>query len=902
MAGLVPTGPFVGREAEKALGLRALDGTLKGRGGLLLISGPTGCGKSRFADLLLDRASGMGFHVLRGAAVEGDAEPYAPFQRVLGGSGAARGRARGRERSVGHSGLAPEAPLAAGPVAAAGASPGRGETVGNARAGSSQEWGGVPLGELLGPSDARELALAELPPLGAAVRVLEQLQAQFGSAPVILAMENFHWADAGSLALLRPLAREARKRSLLILTIFETTEVPAGEGGAEGPNVEAFARAVQKESGAVRIALKGLSDPEVKELAEELLHAPLVLESDGRLPMMLSRAGGNPFFVQEIVRAGLREGWISKRGEGYRVLEPTHDLQVPTLLRWWVHRRISNLSPEDRTLLEAIAVLGTEFDPRALPTLVPEQASGIRRGLERLDTRHGLAHAVRPSVWRVEPAFLTAVVRSEMSGEQLRLLHRRAGEWQAAHDPTAVERIAGHYYQAGDAALGLPWLDRAWQAASDRGDNEAALRFIRWGLELSRASDRVENEVVWRRRESGSMLMMGEVLKAQQALSEGLARAPEGLGRVQLLTELMILETHLNKPEKALTVLNEAREVRVPDADVDAAAIRIASVAIDVYARLQNWDRVVEEASRLLGRGDDLEERTRCRALTAYGTALAALRRFPQAKAALLDSLSRARKAGLVQAEANARTTIAILAVQTGDLAIARAMFEQLSHEWGRRGGLTNQAINAANAAEAMLDQGDTEAAVQWLRDALELAEVAGLAYLQAIFAPLRARILLDLGQSKAAEELLRPQLTSVRDPLGRDEHFRLGHAVLAQVLLAEGRVEEARKESELAGKDTRGMAGPYTALVFAQVQAARGEEVAAELLLATLAQEYERDGLRMEQALALEALGDLMVRRRRYSEARARWDESLGLMRACGALARAARLEDHRKALPARN
>lgn len=897
MAGYPVSTPLIGREPEKALFERMLEGVGKGHGGMLLISGPPGSGKTRLVEHIAERAQTLGMLVVRGYAAEGDSHPYMPFQRALEDSSRA-----GSSRSKDDEPVVATLPIAAAAVGTDGGLRLRdyGRSVAS-RVGVSKEWSPTAMRDLLPASEVQELRLEELPPTGAVVRLLERLEEPGPKAPVAITLDSFQWADPASLSLLRPLAREARKRSLLVVVGYDAGEALPADASERGPTLEELARSVQRESGAIRVQLQGLRDPEVREFVQEILGGPLDLETSAALPETFARSQGNPFFIQEVVRAGLRDGWIVRRGETFRVLEPTQDLQVPTLLRWWVHRKIQSLLPDDRTLLEAICVLGSEFDPRALPALVPEVAPQLKRVMERLEHRHGLIHQVRPSLWQVEPGFLASVVRSEISGELLRRLHRRAGEWQAAHDPQAVEKIARHYHEAQESTLALPWLERAWKAASDRGDNDAAGRFARQAQEMARAASLADALLIWQRREATAIFQSGDVERAVKVLVAAMEGSSPGLGRVEALCELALLDTHRGNPERAAAILNRADAEPVPPEQKSAASLRVRIYRVQLHTRLQRWEDVDKEAPALIADlerdGQEMEARQKLRVRVAYGTALGAKGDFSKAREVLLDALSRARKSGLATTESSARTSLGIVALSVGDLGLARAIFEQAAEEWRRRGGITNQAINTANNAEVLLDMGELEEGGRWLEEAMRLCDLAGLSQIKAMNTPLQAKLELELGHLERAEELLHAIL-----PAGRlsaqEDAGREGHATMARILLAKGDLEGAWKEAERGGQQLSGLGGGLAARTYAVVQAAKGETFRAEALLNKIIHEMQRVGRKYELALALEDLGEVLQRQGRFSEARGRWNEALGQLRACGALARAVRLEARRNAL----
>lgn len=898
VAGYPVSVPLIGREPEKALFERMLEGLAKGRGGMLLLTGPVGSGKTRLLEHIASRAEAMGAFVAQGNAAEGDSRPYMPFHRALE-EASRRGRARPKdEGAVGDS-----LPLAAAAVAGEGGLRLRdyGRSVAS-RVGISKDWGPAAMRDLLPSSEEEEVRLEELPPTGAVVRLLERIEELAPKAPVVITLDCFQWADPASLSLLRPLAREARRRALLVVVSYDAGEaLPEPRPGGEGPTLDELARSVQRESGTIRVQLRGLSDLEVRKLAEEILGGPLDLEPSAPLPEVLGRTGGNPFFLQEVVRAGLRDGWIARRGDAFRVLEPAQDLQVPTLLRWWVHRKTQSLLPGDRTVLEAISVLGSEFDPRALPALVPDMASRLKPAMERLEARHGLLRQVRPSVWQVVPGFLASVVRSELSGEVLRRLHRRAGEWQSAHDPHAVEKIAMHYYEAAEPTLALPWLERAWKAAADRGDNDATVRFARQAQEMARTAQQPDTLLFWQRREATGIFQNGDVERAAKMLVDAMEGTSPGLGRVEVLCELALLDTHRGNPTRAMAILNRADAEPVPPEQKANASLRVRVYRVQLHARLQRWDEITKEAPLLiqdLERGEhDLEPRQELRVRVSYGTALSAQGEFPKAREVLLDALSRARRSGLETTESNARTSLGILALSMGDLGMARAIFEQSAEEWRRRGGVTNQAINTSNYAEVLLDMGELEEGGKWLEEANRLCELAGLSQIMAMNTPLQARLELARGNLGRAEELLQAIVPAGR-LAAQEDAGREGHATLARILLAKGDLDAAWREAEKGGQQLSGLGGGLAARTYAVVQAARGETFRAEALLNKIVHETQRVGRRYEQALALEDLGEVLQKQGRVSEARGRWNESLGLLRACGALSHAARLEARRNAL----
>ena len=278
---------LVGREQVLAAASSVLSNAWVGGGQFLLISGEAGIGKTAVLAALITQA-GPGSRVLRGSCWEGDGvPPYWPWSQVLRASGL------------------PTAEL--------------GEA-------------GWLLQPASGPADSMSAAAAA----DAQFRLFEAVSRCLGrlaaDGPVLVVLDDLHWADEPSLRLLRFLARALTAR-VVLLGAYRDTEAP--------PELRELAGEAQQ------LALAGLALGEVGTLARELVGEEV---PDQVTAELWRRSGGNPFFIRELTRLLLAQGSWSQPA------------QIPASVAETLRRRLARLSTECVRLLEWAAVAGRDID------------------------------------------------------------------------------------------------------------------------------------------------------------------------------------------------------------------------------------------------------------------------------------------------------------------------------------------------------------------------------------------------------------------------------------------------------------------------------------------------------------------------------------------------------------
>jgi predicted ATPase len=261
--------------------------------------------------------------------------------------------------------------------------------------------------------------------------VTELLEAVSRRRPVLLAIEDGHWADATTLLLLRHLARSAWGGRVLLFATFRDTEADVPDALAE------TLADLRRADDVVRLRLGGLSDQEVGEFVARSVPAAPSPDLAQVARAITDLTAGNAFLVCELWRALLETGAVRTPEEVARVRAPLAELDTPESVREVVSQRLARLAPSTTELLELAAAAGPAFELEII-----RQGSGLteRELLTALDdaVRSGFVEELqRPALaYRFTHELVRRAVYDRLTRIRRAELHLRVGEaWEAAGVP-----------------------------------------------------------------------------------------------------------------------------------------------------------------------------------------------------------------------------------------------------------------------------------------------------------------------------------------------------------------------------------------------------------------------------------------------------------------------------------
>jgi len=418
---------LIGRDPQIAAVHRVLDRVRDGGGQVALIVGEAGVGKSRLLRAMTEEARAAGFFVLHGASFEAETSiPYAPLLdlvRLFAGSAS--------PALVAHV-LAPAAselvaifPELRPILPEANPSP-----------------------SIDPESDKRRLFHA----LAQTITLLARTQ------PVFLALEDVHWSDDATLDLVFHLARSHASQPVVIALTYRAEEA--------GPRLARLITELERARIVAELPVEPLGRDEVGKMLRAIF-GPRDNLGDEFVQLLHGLTEGNPFFVEETLKALIIAGDLAPTGAGWRA-RPLERVRVPRTAVEAVRRRLAALTVPARVVASTAAVAGRRFDFELLQTLTHTDESEllalvkeliaaqlvVEESAERFAFRHALTR---------EAIYAELLVRERVA------LHREvAAALERSHAEsldTVVEALAYHAWEAGDWERAVTYAARAAQHA-----------------------------------------------------------------------------------------------------------------------------------------------------------------------------------------------------------------------------------------------------------------------------------------------------------------------------------------------------------------------------------------------------------------------------------------------------
>ncbi len=604
--------------------------------------------------------------------------------------------------------------------------------------------------------------------------------------PIVVLLEDIHWADDSSLDLLDQLVDGLPGLPLLVVcaarpSYFERMH-QWGQDNGEGV--------------VSHIKLKPLSRRNNLRLVKEILKKVDQLP-DALRKLIVDRAEGNPYFTEELVKMLIEDGVILKKGERWQV-NPVQlaSTRVPPTLVEVLQARFDTLSLEERVALQRASVLGKIFWDEAIRSMEraeDEQISfsqKLNEVLQRLSAREMIFPQKGSAFddteeYHFKHALLRDVTYETVLKRLRRVYHACAAAWLEAvtqrtrRSDEYAALIAEHYEQAEEWQRSRDWYLRAGIMATDHFANAEAIRCITHCLELWPSQDLAGKADLLIRRVKlydliANRLAQKSDLEALRALAEELDGGPGPSGDSPAIDE--------KKPAGSWQAQSSLQWWHYYDALGEAQAATAAAQQAAAFARAAG-DREAEALASLLG------------GATAWKNS-----DFPAARTKLEQALALARQAQLPKVEADCLRNLGIVHEYQGDYAGAQAHYESALKTYQETGNERGISMTLNSLGSLLVDQGHYKQAQSYFESSLALKRKIGHRRAEHITLHNLGIVADQLGQYLEARQYLEQVLrfaSEIKDREGEaDALLMLG---TVSMHLGDFRLAQAQLEQSLA-------------------------------------------------------------------------------------------------------
>ncbi len=756
---------FIGREFELARLQGLLMRAVQSRGGLVLVTGGVGVGKTRLIDELRRHAQLQRALVCEGACSEFGSSPYQPWVAVLG-------QMASYQRSA-----APETLSTYGPALLR-LMPELADSF------------GLPAVEGEEPEKHQELLQAVSRFLLACDR------------PLLIALKDLHYASVETVELLDYLGQHARQaRWLLCATYREHQLAP------HHPlhNLQRRARVVSQRQESQTppddqpydlFHLDTLDESDLAELLRSMLGVTDL--PSGLLPHLMAQTGGNPLFVENVMHGLVEQDLLHYDGQHWSI-ELTDLQQLPASIQEAAQRRLARLEADSLELLQWAAVTGQSLDLALLAELCMLPDERVLALVTAAVEQHVLKMAEQDgqTVYHLSSDPMREALYQTLTPQERVARHRRVGEtMRRLYADQAAGILTWHFERAGDVDLALHYAHLAADQARQASANETAVAHYTHALELVHAHDELhdagrEYALLAGRQECYRLLADSN---GQQSDLEQMAAIARQLGdarrQIQVATHQVGLANevgnHVDAQQAARLALELARQIDDPQLTADSltALGNTLYLVSDYEAARSNLQQALELYRQL---NDPAGE-----AQSLWGLGMAAVRSGSQAEA--LDHFERAlplfRAVGNQQGEAD---VLNALGITVSDLARARSYHEQSLAIAQSLGNLSSQARTYNNLALLYWNLGLYSRARDYIERGVQIARDLRMRSRLVHFMETIGRVYIDLGEYVQAHEALEEGRALSID-LGNRWSESTYWMMLGRVALLRGRPAEARQ------------------------------------------------------------------------------------------------------------
>ncbi len=580
--------------------------------------------------------------------------------------------------------------------------------------------------------------------------------------PVAIFLEDIHWADDSSLNLIEHLVRECRDQPVLIVALARSTLYERRSNWS------------QDQAQYTRLNLGALSVQDTHRLVDEILRKLPEIPTELR-ELILNRAEGNPFYVEEIVKMMIDDRVIEVGEEAWSVkLDRLKHINVPPTLTGVLQARLEGLPDPERRTLQRASVVGRVFWDDVLNSLLEESqelseppAPVVGESLTKLQVkelvfRHGVSAFRHTDEYIFKHAILRDVTYESVLLQLRRIYHAKVAAWLAERSADRAGEFAGrigeHHERAGNTLSAAEWYAHAGNQAKATYAPETAAGYFRRALDIWAESHEPQQHIA---QQIEALNQLGEALNWLGRFSEAAsifeqmrefaveagdtaaeARAWQSVGGAQMYQG--------NLPAALESATRAAEIARKAGASLELSM----SLSLQGWARLRLGEpeaalKLGEEAVQLARNINNQVQTANC--LNFLGGVNFMIGRYEPAARYLKDALQIFRDLDSRDKSIDLLNNLGVIAEAHGDYLTAFERYQEaltMAREIGRK---HKQIQFLSNLGGVRVKLGEYAAGETDLREAIAIAENAKMGMLSETYRMLGEAC---LGQAKADEAL----------------------------------------------------------------------------------------------------------------------------------------------------
>jgi tetratricopeptide (TPR) repeat protein/DNA-binding MarR family transcriptional regulator len=503
---------FVGRDTELNRILEAFDDVIRSMGKCLLVSGEAGIGKTRLVTEIIERLRKKDIHVLHGSCLyQTSIDPYMPFVEALGDYLA---RAEDGFASSAAKDIRSTAPEFADLILSA----------------SGED--GMDI-----KPEGRDINL-----IGERTRIFETFSKVLlriaDEKPVVLFIDDLHWADMGSVHLLHYLARKIKEKPVMIISAYRPEELTSVDGKIH-PFKVTLSR-LKSENIAEEIVLKRLNPSESRRMVELYLEIDEIPEAFANL--IHGETEGNPFFIEEILST-IEEGQLDQLPS---------KIDIPKSIKETIVRRIGMLERNARVVLDVASVIGDKFEIDILLSAMDDEGT-VLDSLDILSDARLIEEAQSGQFegYRFHHCKIREVAYEMLNLPRRRILHNKVAmileETYRDNINDIIGELAHHYFNTREYEKAFEYSRKAAEKASVVYSYDEAVKLYQVSLNALQNLEKSPNldhkwigmkKAVVYHKLGDAYDILGKWNKALDSYKSGLNLETDGDGKAKLIAKI----------------------------------------------------------------------------------------------------------------------------------------------------------------------------------------------------------------------------------------------------------------------------------------------------------------------------------------------------------------------------